>query len=80
MTFQSKQLTWRGALRLSALSLSVCLIVLENDCLNVIYNLFTMPEREGSRVKTIWRWSEPGSVIEAGDISEGREVRPGCFD
>lgn len=58
-------------------------MVLENDYLNAIYNLSTMPEREGSGVKTIWCWSEPGSVAEAGDTSEGREVRevqPGCFD
>ena len=77
MTFQSKQLTWRGSM-LSVCSL--CLMVLGNDYLNAIYNLFTMPEREGSGVKTIWRWSEPRSAAEAGDTSEGREVRPGRFD
>ena len=62
---------------------SLCLMALENDYLNAIYNLFTMPEREGSGVKTIWWWSEPGSAAEAGDTSEGREVREGrtrCFD
>lgn len=61
---------------------SPCLMVLENDYLNAICNLFTMPEWEGSGGKTIWRWSEMGSVAEAGDTSEGRlvrEVRPGCF-
>lgn len=47
--------------RLDASVCSLCLMVLENDYLNAIYNLFTMTEREGSGVKTIWRWSEPGS-------------------
>ncbi len=67
MTFQSKQLTWTGW--------SLCLMVLENDYLNGIYNLVTTLDREGSRVKTIWCWSELGSVSEAGDIFEGSEVR-----
>lgn len=61
---------------------SPCLMVLENDYLNAICNLFTMPEWEGSGGKTIWCWSEMGSVAKAGDTSEGRlvrEVRPGCF-
>lgn len=61
---------------------SLCLMILENY-LNAIYNLLTMQEREVSGVKTIWRWSEPGSAAEAGDTSEGREgteVRPECFD
>lgn len=49
MTLYSKQLTWWGRLALSGLSV---LIVLGNDYLNAISNLFTRPQREGGQVKT----------------------------
>lgn len=41
---------------------SLCLMASENYYLNAIYNRFTMVEWEDSRVKSIWPWSEPGSV------------------
>lgn len=52
----------------------------KNDYSNATYNLFTRLERERDRAagwQPSWRW---GSAAEGEDTSEGREVRPGCFD
>lgn len=80
MTFRSKLLTCWSAMHLSLplsaspslLLLSLSVMVLENDYLNAIYNLFTMQRWEGSRVKTYGAGWSRGQSQRLGDTSEGR--------
>lgn len=81
MTFYSKQLTWWGRLALSGPSV---LIVLGNDYLNAISNLFTRPQREGGGVKTTtagrswgqrWRVGIPQRAERGGRFSCDNKIK-----